>query len=848
MALEAGKSIQESPLNPAVRARMQYQTDMFREGQRYIHDMPVNQRNWLMGLGPEGVQFIPGAQAGGPYATNFAPWQKVPPNQNNPPAAPSGNQAQPRPGSSPADQARAQNQNPNYAGPELANQPTPGFNSQNPQASSANASSGQQNTDFASSNPVQLTLGPTNYQHGGLVPPQGQPAQPAQQQPPPDPQQYAQWYEQQGNTGLSAQAALEAVRQKNTMAEHAVLLPNGGPGKSRAWAIKMKGPKGGAWNVIPEQQIIQSGGAPSMVSEHTGLADLQSQQVAQAGGPQQPTQYMQGGGEVPDPNNPAPAPDPNQAQAQAPPPDQTQAPAAPGNQNYPTVASDQTTYQPLGDFNQQVVQATTGLPLSSLSAAAGSGAVPQGLNTGDGSDPDPNISRDNPSNVRRDTRITHSSPVPEGEDPNKPSDWASKAYSDAQKTGFQNLRADGEGNLILGTDNNGHTWFVNDPNYGGHDSGLPYLVLGHGLTQAERIYNVGDGWHSDIIDRPNAILDQEIRSRGGGDSTTWTTKDSQGNTIPDQSRKIAWLNNDYIYNHSSVEDPDTNKRIETLMNQTVQSQKMKKSMSYFHPEDWNTTANWQNDLATNQYYNFSHIPLAEQANRTLVKYFAPGGPSPALSQFMGAYHALEDARHSTFDGVGPAGNSNVLNPGEIGELDALMTPGHPDQPVGADMNRAVSVLNNQRANQFIRAVDQAMISKYRLSPEVIRARNELMHNGEINDPNFVDYSANIASRPRSRDWYAAAQQNPQLRNQGYSDTGPGSAFGGPAAGPRPTPTQTPTPGSAGNFIRLPTNDINLYNQRYSELPYGTHYYDFYGHPKMKVDPNAKPSPTPTPAR
>jgi hypothetical protein len=87
-AMEASKQIQESALNPAVRAQMKYAIDNFKRGQEIIqHHRALGEKGFLLGRATtQGAEELSPAESGAAFAPLFQPKIPPPPGEEPPPA------------------------------------------------------------------------------------------------------------------------------------------------------------------------------------------------------------------------------------------------------------------------------------------------------------------------------------------------------------------------------------------------------------------------------------------------------------------------------------------------------------------------------------------------------------------------------------------------------------------------------------------------------------------------------------------------------------------------------------------------------------------------------------------
>jgi hypothetical protein len=236
--------------------------------------------------------------------------------------------------------------------------------------------------------PLQQTA-PSMFAGRAATPPAAAPSGPAQAQPPAQPstpgtvpgslsdqyaqQQLANWQGQNQGGAASARAALEwAQTNRDTDINRAVYMDHGGPGGQPAFAFY--GKKGGS-NIVPLQQMVQSGFAPEVVAQNISPVLSQSQRV---------TSMPSGNGAGATQGSPAAQPTPMPSGTGAGTPQGP--PAAPGPPaQYPTIASDQggpqgapgTSYNPV-PYQQAVAQATANPQnLTAQAASAGQPATVQ---------------------------------------------------------------------------------------------------------------------------------------------------------------------------------------------------------------------------------------------------------------------------------------------------------------------------------------------------------------------------------------------------------------------------------------------------------------------------------------
>ena len=156
----------------------------------------------------------------------------------------------------------------------------------------------------------------------------------------------------------------------------------------------------------------------------------------------------------------------------------------------------------------------------------------------------------------------------------------------------------------------------------------------------------------------------------------------------------------------------TENKLSALHNQVLQSQRMldlikNKNME---PGDWGWFRRWQNEVAAHR-YDWSNTPL-DAIWQASVKFVAPDGLNPTLSDLMEAYQLLIAGKHN-----------NALSASDQGELDRLSLDGLlPDN---------LKLLNRDRMSEFNLYINQAITNGLRIDPMWLNDAASIAANGRI---------------------------------------------------------------------------------------------------------------------
>jgi hypothetical protein len=313
-ALEAGRQIQESALNPAVREQMKYAIENYKRGEDIIaHHRAMGEKGYFLGRAtPQGAEEISPAETG-----KFGPlfWPSTPPPPGTPPPPPAPKTA-PGTGKEPLEQTTPQpSEQPKEddleTGPKTTSTDTGGSNlaasthndfllrrmMQEREAAGLSGSeaapqgtpSGMTFTNPATGN-VQPLQTPSVFAPQAAAPPPAAPT-PAPTQAPsaisqvtPQPGvALANWQNQNVHPVIAPKAVLDAVKTNvSTAAQDATYLPSGGVNGEPAWAIHMKG---GGQTTISASQLATSPWGRVLMATHNA-SEVMEAQANQAPQPQ----------------------------------------------------------------------------------------------------------------------------------------------------------------------------------------------------------------------------------------------------------------------------------------------------------------------------------------------------------------------------------------------------------------------------------------------------------------------------------------------------------------------------------------------------------------------------------
>ena len=301
-ALEAGRQIEASPLNPAVRSQMNYQIASNLAGIQHFKDLQSS------GLGLLTTSTTPSGTTTSPLLGVTDPTlgtliSKIIMQQTGTKAEDQttktdgkatgttdgqGTKEAP-PKKPPTTEEQASAVQPTSRSLFASNSTTkppaaPGF--QGPSQAETTAAIAEAPTRTASADQGV----PVDYQRG----PQGPVAPQPQAEPGGIMDQYAQGYAQgqeykrqqdltnwQNTTQtepMTADDAMKYIRRKTTLAQDATYLPHGGPNNEPAFAFHMKG---GGINTIPLSQMVKDGAGPTVAAQNTSAVLSQSDRLKQ---------------------------------------------------------------------------------------------------------------------------------------------------------------------------------------------------------------------------------------------------------------------------------------------------------------------------------------------------------------------------------------------------------------------------------------------------------------------------------------------------------------------------------------------------------------------------------------
>jgi hypothetical protein len=287
---QVGEMLQKSPLNPAVKAQMDYGIDQYKAAQAHVAWLQQQGRAGQMAESttPSGLETIPAGGAG--VNPMVAMRLLAGPPKKTPPPAPEKKQS--------TQEQKEQSTSP-YGGLEEKNAPVPpeelpvnpgdllSLNVPSQGGSTAALAAGPAsvvNTGQSQSSDIEA-IPAAQYraqQQGGSIwsPQRPSPAPPpapttpmpsgtgagAPQGSPSEQQQLAQWQAQNAHPVMASGDALNWAKNFDTGAQRATYLPHGGPGGEPAYAFHMKG---GGINTVPISQMVKSGGGPLVAGQNT---------------------------------------------------------------------------------------------------------------------------------------------------------------------------------------------------------------------------------------------------------------------------------------------------------------------------------------------------------------------------------------------------------------------------------------------------------------------------------------------------------------------------------------------------------------------------------------------------
>jgi hypothetical protein len=748
-AIEAGKALQNSFLNPVVRAQAQAETMRYQEEQNYLKDLP-NHPEWryLESIGPEGVSFLPGAQGGPNYQASYGFPNKGnnPPPPPPPPAATTDGKTPPKNVAVTQPAPTITSDQGGYAGqpgtsggggPESTQPPGREAAPAAPaepanQEQQERAKKAQQAKDITQAtthlSPAQLSASASSGPVAeGLTQPQQQPSsvpsqfQPTsqgatqpQQQPSNIPSQFQdntpQMQQWQETTNLhpvgDAKSALNWAQKFDTHFNRATYQSKAGPGGTPAWTFSNKD---GASSTVPLPQMVANGYAAQVAGQNLSMGLSASAQ---------------------------------------------QPPAA-----APTIASDQGGYagqprygnvpgQPQ-DLSSQINPATAvasagGPPASALSAENRAGVLDTKSDaaiaaaTADRAADD----KKNPSGVSRKAAADWVASHPDGYQGDYPlAAGIAEAHQQQVQDGSLAKLSAPPGSEPY-TSINGVTWYTStDPN----DSKVPYLI--YSSSPWEEIHLTRDGQQIHF-QKPNASLAEEIKTHGLGDPAHMS-----------DDEMVNALRTDYNNRLSIPVEDSTKSRLQTLHEQVLQSQRLLDASHYLTPIDYSMINRLKQSIKNNAYQLSGGGHPLDLLTQQFAKMVAGGDlkPSPALNAFMNAYHTLMGGMED-----------NSLNTEEKAQLGNVK--------LDASFAKNIDDLNWNRMAQFNRTGNNALGNRERVSNENIGEMNSIKHSGRIQDANTKEFMNNFSGLPYIPKPYPF-----------MSDFGPGP--GQPSATPTPGATQ-----------------------------------------------------------
>jgi hypothetical protein len=338
-ASQAGEMLQKSPLNPAVRAAINYNVDQYKRAQEVIQKQrDMGPYGYITSqVGPGGLSTVSPAQITDPTLAQgyLSALQKgyIPPvttKDGGPPGPPA-----PGTGGDQDKKPAQPVQQPTNQGPELiGGTPPPAPAAPPPQ--NGPPAPGDMGKPTASADiwaapgqpPAAPSFqGPDQAQTAAAVQDalrrnqfaSNQPGVPAGYQPPSGPdaqaqeaqrqQQLQQWQAQNAHPVASASDALKWAKQFHTGYTDATYLPHGGPAGEPAFNFTGKN---GASNIVPISQMVRNGFGPTVASSNTSSVLNVADQITKAGqGPQGPgLPFGPVSPAQPQPGQPPPAPGP----------------------------------------------------------------------------------------------------------------------------------------------------------------------------------------------------------------------------------------------------------------------------------------------------------------------------------------------------------------------------------------------------------------------------------------------------------------------------------------------------------------------------------------------------------
>lgn len=850
-------AIGKSPLNPAVKAQMLYQAQLYGQATKDLQKNQAN-RQFYTGYGPAGPTITAPAQAGPAAVTTQSdanPVSNANANANPDSSVYSGglnsvaNQNPTAVGMSDPYQGLVNsNTTLSYAeggvaglnGPEIAmvgekgpeaiiplnrNQPPPApgvtqgqYMTPSPQMMMPPGPPVPTSTPGGSP-PIQSPAASTTPSPQTIA--RSSPSVPTT----PSPQDVANWQEQNAHPPGGTNDVLQFVKNNfTTRAQDATYMPSGGPAGSPAYAIHMKG---GTTNIIPLQQLVKNGFAPTVASSNTSAVLSQANQPpGQPGGgpPGTPPPTTPSPGMIPGQGQPPMTPSPGMIPgAGAPPPPMTPSPGmmppGPGAAPSPTTPSPGMmpgpgagpppapgNFAPNPAFTSAVNAATNvpaagGPPTSGMIASTNGAGQPPPFDPNNPSNVNQSlqnygnqyaVNHDNPSNAPAANSSVMENPIPAGEKMGQPNAAVNQAFEQAKKAGLNNMPDGPDGTKLVYTAPNGYKWFADNDNSA---SNVPFLVYKDTPWGQIRMPNDGR-WTTYQAMVPDGTAIQRIAERGGIDSSKWSP-----------AERTNWLLNDYWTQNGKPEAQDTRDKLSSIQNQVLQAQRMNDDLQWLKsPKDLSWLGRYQEALAESKDQSSgTPVDWARQAWTKVVT----GNKSqinPAMLDFMTSYNSLM---------------AGLQDPG--------LVPSERAQIAAIDLNRpnalkyTISNFLNSRSAQYSRYVTNAIANREFIGRDFVQNAASLRTSGRIVDPGHdTNFGPAGLIRTQSVDnQNAVARQNAGAT--GYQ--GPPGEYG-----------------SDANPIRIRWNDPAHAKQDYDAIPYGKAYYDAQGRPFRKLPPNPNATP------
>lgn len=586
------KALMESPLNPAVRAKIQAEAARYKAEQQLISNASNDPKSQAF-IGYQGgaITVQPKITSGPAGYTSAGGTLDNQGAQNQPTDQ----------GQQPQQQTQDTGQN------VTAGQPGVG----NLQGQGISPTSG-----------VNLGAQPTNFfgAPGSGAPPPAAPGAVPKAEPPitpattpatPQPQGgandivMAQWQDQNAHPVAPASEAKKwAQNNFDTRVQDATYMPHGGPLNQPAYAFHMKG---GGTNMVPLSQMVQNGFAANVAGNQTSMTLSAADKVRQG----QP-QAAPGGQQV------------AQAQGQ-PPPQAPGAPVAQTPEQAQYLAQQTQVTTPGGAVNPLLSASTDNQHLLETNPTAYAGAQDSPIAT----------VTTNPSNVPRAVNPTYRSPAPAGAVQGVQDPEVNRQTQAAIKGGVDNMpNAPGEnpgGLKVSARMDNGVTWYV-DPNEPSH---VPFLVYNTTPWSEQRMPNDGK-WQTYEHVYPDKLLDQQILNNLHQDSSKWSKAD-----------KINALRQDYWTHTSEPLSSENSNKLHSLREQVLYSQRIMDAVDHLQPGDWGWLAQKKNYIAAHQ-YDYQGMPVVDGLMKGVSKVIAGGEVDPRLERLMQSFASLKGGASNSY--------------------------------------------------------------------------------------------------------------------------------------------------------------------------------------------------------